>query len=190
VFVVFGVSSVSERLPPEGNLLSYLYDLRQALDGYRAQVQDLNQVFVRAFPYTRYYITFKTDKEGDRDYLYPIFRRHNDYSVKGAPRGDYVGPRLSRRKSSELGEGAWWRKHKSLIEVFNKWVRKLRTERSRLQGLARELWSLVRKSLVLKYPATHNAASLAGQEVQELKDRVCEELLALLPPIPQVGYEL
>jgi hypothetical protein len=190
---VFGVRHMAERLCSRQDLLSFHHDLRLALDGYRDQIRKLGQAFLRTFPYTRYYITFKSDKEGDRDYLYPIFRKHNKWSKKGNPRGDYIGPRLARYRCAAKGDGVWWRKTKSLIEVFNKWVRSLRSERSRILELCRELQSLVeksRQSLVAKFPATHNAGFLAHQEIGALKKQVTDSLLAKLPPIPKVGHEL
>ena len=184
---------MAERLCSRHDLLSFHHDLSLALGGYREQIHRLAQAFLRTFRGTHYYITFKSEREGDRHYLYPIFRKHNKWSKKGAPKGDYIGPRLARYRCAAKGDGMWWRKNKSLIEVFNRLVKALRSERSEILSLCRELQSLVdqsRKSLVAKFPATHNAGFLAVQEVQALKNQVSESLLCRLPPIPEIGHEL
>jgi hypothetical protein len=167
-------------------LLALYEQIEAAWARHHEQGKLLVSLWVRYLSPSRFYISLHRPSKSDARYEYPVFKFHQLNSKKGSPRGKYAAAILSRYKAARRGQARWWRDHKSLIEPFNRWMKTLQKERRMLRKLRRRLDRLVehaRRSLIVLFPASHNAALFIERELQVVKNKAAAPLLAAMPPV-------
>jgi hypothetical protein len=167
-------------------LLALYEQLEAAWDRHHEQGKLLVDLWVRHLSPSRFYISLHRPEKSDARYEYPVFKFHQLNSKKGRPFGKYTAAILTRKKATRRGQARWWRDHKSLIDVFTRWMKRLQQERKRLRRLRRRLDRLVdhaRRSLIVLFPASHNAALFIERELNAVRNKAASPLLAAMPPV-------
>jgi hypothetical protein len=168
----------------EAELLSLYRDLKEALRRNSEQIGKLGELLVFFLRPSRFFISVQRPKGPGSLYEYPVYRFHLRSSKKGRVLSLRVGLVLTRKRAAHFRQGEWWRDHKSLILVFNRWMAALKRERSDLikhLGTLRREVRLGRQSVVARFPASHQASLYAQREIAAILDRAAKPVEAARP---------
>jgi hypothetical protein len=161
----------------EADVVALYRELQEALARNSQQIEKLGKDWVLYMRPCRFFISAQRPKGRGTIYEYPVYRFHLRSSKKGRVLSVRVGLVLTRKRAAHFRQGEWWRDHKSLILVFNRWMAALKRERSELVedlGVLRRLVKRGQESLVARFPASHQAALYAEREIGALLDRAAK----------------